>query len=215
MDPARAKRFAKELIGETVSGWSILECINWGKSAVVFKAQKDTQLAAVKFFDPELVERYGLEVQSQRIDREKSLIGKKHPNLVEIFDGGYWKEKELFYIVMEFLPWKNLAEVLTDVPIGRERPLIAQIASATRFLEGLDVCHRDIKPENIAVSPDFQTAKLLDLGVIKPQGSKPITDEIAKNFIGTVKYSPPEFLLREEENNLEGWRAVTFYHVVG
>lgn len=213
MDAARAKRFAKELNGETVAGWKIQECINWGKSAVVFKGQKESQVAAIKFFDPELVDRYSVEVQEQRIEREKSLIGKKHPNLVEIFDGGYWKGKGLFYVVMEFLPWKNLAEVLADVPIGRERSLIAQVASAARFLEGLDISHRDIKPENIGISPDFQTAKLLDLGVIKPQGSKPITDEMAKNFVGTIKYSPPEFLLREEENTPEGWRAVTFYQL--
>jgi serine/threonine protein kinase len=214
MDKARAKTMAKLLAGQVVNEWVIGEYINCGKSAVVFKASKDTHTAAIKIFDPELDDRYGAEVQNKRIEREMSLIGKKHPYLVEIFDGGYSANLKLHFIVMELLDWKNLAEVLPDVPLGEERLIISQIASAARYLEELEICHRDIKPENIAVSRDFRHAKLLDLGVIKPHGAKPLTDATqAKIFIGTLKYSPPEFLLREEKQDKDGWRAITFYQL--
>jgi serine/threonine protein kinase len=214
MDKVRAKRFEKELVGQTVSGWNILSFINFGKSALVFKAQRADRTAAIKFFDPEIIEKYGAEIQIQRIEREKSLIGKKHPNLVEIFDGGHWQERDLYYVVMEYLPWKNLAEVLSDVPVGQERSIISQVAAAARFLEGLSLCHRDIKPENIAISVDFREVKLLDFGVLRPHGTKTITDGTqGKIFIGTLKYSPPEFLLREEQDTPEGWRAITFYQL--
>jgi len=216
MDKARAKRFEKELVGKQVSGWSIQEYVNCGKSAVVFKAQKGKLLAAIKFFEPEIVEKHGAEIQVQRIEREKSLTGKVHPNLVEIFDGGHWKEEDLYYVVMEYLPWKNLAEVLDKIPAGSERQIIAQVASAARFLEGLAICHRDIKPENIGISGDFRQVKLFDLGVIRLYGTKPITDGThGKIFIGTLKYSPPEFLLREERDTQEGWRAISFYQLGG
>jgi serine/threonine protein kinase len=216
MDKTRAKRFAKELEGQSCCGWVLQDYINCGKSAIVLRARKGEQVAAIKIFDPELVERHGAEVQLQRIEREKSLIGKSHPNLIQILDGGFWEERGLYFVVMEFLPWKNLAEVLTIVPLGREREIIAQVASAAHFLEGLGICHRDIKPENVAISPDFQKAKLLDLGVIKPQGTKPITDGThAKVFVGTLKYSPPEFLLRKEADTPDGWRAITFYQLGG
>jgi serine/threonine protein kinase len=205
---------AKELEGKVASGWTIGKYINCGKSAAVLEASRDGQLAAIKVFDRELIARYGAEVQKRRIEREKSLIGKSHPNLIQIFDGGHWRDQDLYYVAMEFLPWKNLAEVLSDVPVGRERDIISQVASAARFLEGLEICHRDIKPENVAISVDFRSVKLLDLGVIKPQGSKPITDAShAKIFVGTLKYSPPEFLLREEQQTPEGWRAITFYQL--
>lgn len=216
MDKVRAKRLAGELKGQTCSGWVLQDYINCGKSAIVLKATRDNQVAAIKIFDPELVERCGVDVELERIDREKSLIGKAHLNLIQILDGGSWKERGLLFIVMEFLPWKNLADVLTEVPVGHERVIIAQVASAARFLESLGICHRDIKPENIGISPDFRHAKLLDLGVIKPQGMKPLTDGThTKMFVGTSKYAPPEFLLRKEPDTPEGWRAVTFYQLGG
>jgi eukaryotic-like serine/threonine-protein kinase len=216
MNKSRAKRFEKDLVGKQVSGWSIQEYINHGKSAAVFKGQKAGQLCAIKLFDPEIIEKQAAEIQFQRIQRELSLVGKVHPNLVEILDGGYWTEQELYYVVMEYLPWKNLAEVLITVPVGSEREIISQVASAARFLEELGICHRDIKPENIGISPDFRRAKLLDLGVIRPHGSKSFSDgPHSKMFVGTLKYSPPEFLLREELDTPEGWRAITFYQLGG
>lgn len=219
MDKARAKRFERELVGQSVNGWTVQEYINCGKSAVVFKAQNGARLGAIKFFDPEIIDKQGAEIQLQRIEREKSLIGKKHLNLIEIFDGGHWTGSDLplgdlYYVVMEYLPWKNLAEALATVPVGAERKIIRQIASAARFLESLQLCHRDIKPENIGISDDFKTVKLLDLGVIRPHGTKAITDGTkGRVFIGTLKYSPPEFLLREEKDTKEGWRAITFYQL--
>ena len=206
----------KQLIGQSVSGWTIQAFINCGKSAAVFKAQKADRFVAIKLFDAEIIEKYGAEIQAERIEREKSLIGKTHPNLIEILDGGYWSEQKMFFVVMEFLPWKNLAEVLADVPVGLERRIISQVASAARYLEGLEICHRDIKPENIAISVDFQQAKLLDLGVIWVQGTKPLTDGTGgRIFIGTLKYSPPEFLLRQESDTPNAWRAITFYQLGG
>jgi serine/threonine protein kinase len=221
MDKVRAKHFEKALVGQSVEGWQVLEYINSGKSAGVFKAQNGNRLGAVKFFDPEIIEKHGAEIQVQRIEREKALIGKSHPNLVEILGGGHWTGPSLplgdmYFIVMEYLPWKNLAEALGEVPVGAERLLIRQVASAARFLEELQICHRDIKPENIAISHDFKTAKLLDLGVIRPHGTKPITDGTnGKIFIGTLKYSPPEFLLREEQDTQEGWRAIKSKELTG
>ncbi|MDL5054834.1 protein kinase [Oscillatoria laete-virens NRMC-F 0139] len=216
MDKTRAKHFARTLEGKTCSGWEIHDYINCGKSAIVLKAKKDDLAGAIKVFDPELIEKHGAEIQAQRISREKLLIGQSHPNLVQILDGGLWKERDLHFVVMEYLPWKNLADVLLEVPKGVERSLISQVASAAHFLEGLKICHRDIKPENIAVSNDFQKAKLLDLGVIRPHGTKPITDGTGgKIFVGTLKYSPPEFLLRTEIDSPVGWRALTFYQLGG
>ncbi len=219
MDGFRAKRFVDELVGQSVAGWGIQEYINCGKSAIVFKAQNGARAGAIKLFDPEIVEKQGAEIQLQRIERERSLIGKTHPNLVAILDGGHWTGPdlplgEMYFVVMEYLPWKNLAAALADVPVGSERLIIRQVASAARFLEGLGLCHRDIKPENIAISDDFQTVKLLDFGVIRPHGTKPITDGThGKIFIGTLKYSPPEFLLRQEQDAPDGWRAITFYQI--
>jgi hypothetical protein len=54
VDPARAKSMTGELQGQFVGGWEVKEAIGHGKSALVFKAQKADQLAAIKVFDREL-----------------------------------------------------------------------------------------------------------------------------------------------------------------
>lgn len=216
MDKSQAIALARRVKGKVCNGWAIGNYINCGKSAIVLHACKEGIDGAIKIFDPELVERFGAGVQQERINREISLVGKKHPNLVEILDGGIWTrgKKSLYYIVMEYLPWKNLAEALQNIPVGLERQIISQVASAAEFLETLGICHRDIKPENICISDDSKTAKLLDLGVVRIHGAKPLTDGThGKVFIGTLKYSPPEYLLRKEKDTLEGWRAITFYQL--
>jgi serine/threonine protein kinase len=142
-----------------------------------------------------------------------SLRGLHHPHLVEIIDGGECEQSGLIYVVMELIEAPNLATVLSDVPRDRIWPMMAQLATAARFLEEHQLVHRDIKPDNIAISQDFATCKLLDLGVIRPVGTAELTDETQRYFLGTLRYSPPEFLLRNEEDTPEGWRAVTFYQM--
>ena len=213
MAPVRAKRMAEELINQRVGHWHILRYINAGKSAAVFEGEKDGQQCALKIFDPELVERFGKATQLGRIKRELSLIGEHHPHLVKIFDGGECAASGYLYVAMEFIDAPNLGSALTLVPREKIASLLHQIASAARFLEEKQLAHRDIKPDNIAVFPDFSQAVLLDLGVLRPFGDPSLTDDNAMIFVGTSRYSSPEFLLRNEKDTPEGWRAITFYQL--
>jgi len=216
VDKVVAARMEKELTGRQLGGWMLGECIGHGKSALVFRASKGPVLGAVKVFDRELVERFGKDAQRARVEREKSLVGKRHPNLIEILDAGDDPSLDLFFVVMALFPAKHLAEVLSSIPHDRVHDLIAQVAAAAQFLEELNLAHRDIKPENIGVTSDFSTAVLLDLGVLRPMGFSTITDQQGqRTFVGTLQYSPPELLHREEQDSAEGWRAVSFYQLGG
>lgn len=209
MDSTQAKLFTTELVGKTIGGWLIDGPLGYGKSAIVLSASRGTDVGAIKVFHPELVERHGKKVQLERINREKTLIGLSHPNLVRILDGGECPDTGHLFVVMEKLPYKNLQQLINALPSDKIPNVISNIASAARFLEDHDLVHRDIKPENIAISDDFSKAILLDFGVIRPLGDSSITDQDQRPFIGTLRYSSPEFLLREEKN----WRAVTFYQL--
>ena len=213
MDPTVAKRMAKELIGQTIDGWLIKEHRGDGKSALVFEAEKDGGSYAVKVFDPDLIQRYGKKAQLERIRRECSLIGKHHPNLVRIYGGGECTDTGHLYVAMELVESQNLADCLDQIPHDNVAHIIQQVAAAARFLEELGLVHRDIKPENISISTDYQKATLLDLGVLRPFGNSELTDDDARPFIGTLRYSSPEFLTRTEEDTIEGWRAVTYYQL--
>jgi serine/threonine protein kinase len=220
MDNSSEKRLVAELLGKRVGGWQLLERLGAGKSAVVFTAIRDGREGALKIFDPDLVQRSGREKQLKRIERELSLRTSLHPNLVSVLDGGECAETHHLFIVMEKIDAPNLASVLNDVPRDAIRSIIAQVASAAKFLESLStpIAHRDIKPDNVAISRDFKKATLLDLGVILPidfsdSTSSPSSDEERRFFVGTLRYGPPEFLLRQEEYSVEGWRAITFYQL--
>jgi serine/threonine protein kinase len=213
MDSVRAERMSRELIGRRIGGWEVQRLVNAGKSAVVFAASKDRQHSALKIFDPELVERFGREIQLARINRERNLIGERHPHLVQILDGGECSATQHLFVAMEYIDAPNLGASLTLVPRDKISTIIHQVASAARFLEEKNLAHRDIKPENIAILPDFSRAVLLDLGVLRPIGDSDLTDDDAKVFIGTLRYSSPEFLTRSERDTVEGWRALTFYQL--
>lgn len=213
MDHVRAARMAEELKGVHIGGWLVREYKGAGKSAVVFEGEKDGLRSALKVFDPELVQKYRKNTQQGRIKRELRVKGDEHPNLVQIFDGGECSDTGHLYVAMEFIDAPNLEDCLSLVPREKIRPIIQQIASAAHFLETRGLIHRDIKPANIVILPDFSRAVLLDLGVLRPVGDPNLTDEDAKCFVGTLRYSSPEFLFREEIDTEEGWRAVTFYQL--
>ncbi len=214
MDDKKANRIFRKLKGKRVGDWLVQDYIGHGKSAVLFLARSGGSRAAIKVFDPDLIESYGPEQQLKRIDRERELIGKKHKHLVRIFDGGFCPRTKSYYVVMERIRGPVLSTCLAKVPRAKIWSLISQLASAARFLEQLKLAHRDIKPANIAITEHFSRSTLLDLGVIRPVGVENITDrDRNRPFVGTLRYSPPEFLLREEADTLEGWRAVTFYQL--
>lgn len=213
MDSGQASLFRDSLQETSIGGWHVSGFYGNGKSAVVLPAVRGIEEGAIKVFHPELIERYGKDAQLQRIRRESSLVGASHPHLVRILDGGECAVTGHLYVVMERIPQRNLHQALADIPMDAVPKLMAQVASAARFLEDRGLAHRDIKPENIAVSDDFSHATLLDLGVLRPIGFSDLTDVSQRSFIGTLRYSSPEFLLRQEEDTIEGWRAVTFYQL--
>lgn len=205
------------LIGQTVGDWKLISFVNAGKSAAVFRGVKDSQIAAVKIFDPALVEEFGRDSQLNRISRELTLRGHDHPHLVKIFDGGECKATGHLYIVMEFIEAPDLASVIGRVPRDRIRPIIAQVADAARYLlEERDIVHRDIKPDNIAITEDFSKAILLDLGVMRPLDVSKLAESSGgqrQNFLGTMRYGPPEYIFRQEKDDRDGYRAITFYQL--
>jgi serine/threonine protein kinase len=216
MDRVKAQIWEERLKGTKIGNWEILSLIDNGKSAAVFRATDGSTTVALKLFDDEIIKRFGDTTQLGRIERELSLIGEEHPNMVRILDGGHDKTTGNHFIVMNFLEGPNLKSCLEKIPPEAVPSLIQQLASAAQFLEDRQLCHRDIKPENILLLNDYTHLVLLDFGVLRPIGKPGLTDDDGiQPFIGTLQYASPEFLLRREEDTLEGWRALTFYQIGG
>ncbi len=214
MDSAKAREWEDRFRGKKLESWTIEKLIDHGKSAAVFRASGETGLVALKIFDDEIIQRYGDATQLGRINRELSLVGKHHSNMVRILGGGVDAESKNHFIVMEFLNGPSLNKCLASIPEANIPSLIEQLVSACEFLESMNLAHRDIKPANIIILENFSKLVLLDFGVLKPIGEAGVTDVDGQRlFVGTLQYSSPEFLLRDEANDVGGWRALSIYQV--
>lgn len=205
----------RNLVGHEVQGWALWEILGTGADGIVYMGERAGTQVAVKIFFPEQLQKYGFEQQQQRLELQLQLKGKKHhPNLVYIHDGGFDNDLQTLYLIMEYVPGRSLDKVLDKLPTAAIAPLIHQLAEAARFLEEKDLFHRDIKPANIVISDDYKLLTLLDLGVVIRPPEK-IEDRLSGfDFVASVRYSPREFVFRDElGNDANAWRAVTFYQI--
>lgn len=88
-----------------------------------------------------------------------------HQNLVTVHDVGI--EEEHSFLVMEYVPGRDLASHLADGLLAPERVagLAIQLAQALDFAHDHDLTHGDLKPTNVLVTPGWEV-KLTDLGVV-------------------------------------------------
>ncbi len=214
MDAARAQRIFSDLQGVSVGGWIVSRYIGHGGSAVVLEGRRGGVVSALKLIDPELVERFGKERQIARIRREGELIAHDNPYLVKIYDANVCLETDYLYVAMELLETPTLTDLIPDFPRDKILPILEQVAHAAKYLEAKNFAHRDIKPDNVSITADYKTAKLLDLGIIRPvliENTGNVTEDA---FIGTTRYSSPEYLTREGDGDSPcRWRSLTFYQL--
>jgi len=122
-----------------------------------------------------------------------------HPNIVTIYS--VERERDLEFIVMEYVEGKSLLQRLEDGPLDLEEilELGAQIADALGAAHEIGLLHRDIKPGNIALTHRGQP-KILDFGLAKRMvgfgdaGPGTTLDETSSlNVVkGTIPYMSPE-----------------------
>ncbi|GAA0872181.1 hypothetical protein GCM10009117_13280 [Gangjinia marincola] len=217
MDRTKSLQLEKEIKGTELNGYKVISLINNGKSAAVFRATKDGKDFALKVFDNYLVERFGHEIQTKRIQQEIDLKNHTIPNLIKIFEGGNtdFDNQTYYYLVMEFILGVNLKDYILKKDYSFEfikNVLLKLVTTTSKLLEEKNIAHRDIKPENIMVSNSGEII-LMDLGVLKLVGAKSFSDEEEKSFVGTLRYAAPEFLLRTEEDSILGWKSLNIYQI--
>lgn len=104
-------------------------------------------------------------------EREAILLnGLRHAALPVVFD--HFAEADGQFLVMQFIPGKDLAEMLTaqggPFPLGQVAKWADQLLDALEYLHGRTppIIHRDIKPQNVKLTPE-DSIVLLDFGLAK------------------------------------------------
>jgi serine/threonine-protein kinase len=219
MNNIEAKKYNDIFIGKEINNYKIEKAIGFGKSAIVFQGNSQQgKHVAIKIFDLDLVSKFGYDVQLARLKRELSLINHNIPNMVNILGGGVVKEAKLdyFYIIMEMLHGINLKQLVENRGAQCEafvKRIFKDLFITTESLLKRKIVHRDVKPANILIDEGGKIT-LMDLGVMKYLGEPSLTDSgIYKPFIATLRYAPPELLLRKEGTSIRAWRAINLYQI--
>lgn len=214
IDTDKSVQIAEEWCQSRDNGWTLGDQLGAGGTAPVFEINSPDGQRALKIYDRDFSvgERGGIELK--RIEQQIALGGHKCPSLVQIYDGGVFRDR--LFLLMSRAPGKELEKCLQFVPRQSIRKIVSQVAEACLFLKSANLCHRDIKAANIFISDDFCQATLLDVSVIRnihdPVGVG--TDHDGQlPVLATARYSPPEYLFRLLEPGPELWHALNIYQL--
>ncbi|GAB4559132.1 MAG: TOMM system kinase/cyclase fusion protein [Haliangiales bacterium] len=187
--------------------YAIQRVLSTGGYGVVYEAE---QLATGQKVAVKCLRRLGSVSDDgrrlKRFEREVRLCATlHHPNIVRLIDSGrvVGHAGEELYAVFEFVPGRNLAEVLATerqlkpVEAGR---LMGQVLDALSCAHDVGIVHRDLKPANIMVVPTGarRNATVLDFGIGGFTRDAARMDEqtltATQERVGTPAYSAPEQL---------------------
>lgn len=183
----------------------LLERINVGGMAEVFKAKTFgvegfERVLAIKRILPNMADDD--EFINMFVDEARIAVQLSHANIVQIYELGKFHNQ--YYIAMEYVPGKDLRQILDYFRKKKETlpiPVAAYLTS--RICEGLDyahrrkdpggkplnLIHRDVSPQNILVGWEG-AVKITDFGIAKAE------DRASKTQAGVLKgkfgYMSPE-----------------------
>ncbi len=194
----------RNLTGQVVKGYELLELVGAGGFGEVYRAQQPLlkRDVAVKVIlpkyanDPDFVRRF--EAEAQLVAHLESL------HIVPLYD--YWRDPEGAFLVMRWMRGGSLQAFLKQGhwPIADVPRVVDQIASALATAHRANVVHRDVKPANILLDEEHN-AYLADFGIAKELGK--ITDhatnigrqeEATEGFIGSPDYISPEQIRQQD-----------------
>jgi serine/threonine protein kinase len=183
--------------------YRIIRQLGRGGMGTVFEAideriNRSVVLKRASFTTPDRVKDF---------EREAQLLGNlRHPALPQVSD--HFVEDGGQYLVMDFVPGNDLAELLAL--LGRPFPLPDVLRWADELLKVLEylhrysppILHRDIKPANLKLTKDGEIF-LLDFGLAKgTAGQMPTIGQALKSIAGyTPNYAPLEQILRADNES--------------
>ncbi|HTN54299.1 MAG TPA: serine/threonine-protein kinase [Anaeromyxobacter sp.] len=141
-----------------------------------------------------------------RFRSEAQIVSRlSHPHTIAVFDFGEIEELGGFYLAMEYVPGKDLAQVLREegrFSEARAAEIGQQILGSLAEAHEAGVVHRDMKPANVMLMqarPGEDFAKVLDFGIAKlrDEGAAASTTS-AGAIVGTPNYLAPEQARGEE-----------------
>ena len=188
------------LVGQTLGRYKIISLLGEGGMGAVFKGRDETlkRDVAIKVMSAQLARQTNF--QERFLQEARTVARLSHPNIVQVYDFG--QDQNQLYIVMEFVPGKNLQQYLQDlrgdekwVDLSEAVSIVRQVLLALDYGHRHGVLHRDLKPDNIILKEEPTEGLpyrpvITDLGLAKLAGGDVETQ--VGTAMGTPAYMSPE-----------------------
>ena len=188
----------REIPGQRIGPYKLLEAIGEGGAGVVFMAEQETPIrrrVALK------VLKAGMDSKRiiARFEAERQAIARmEHANIARLFDAGS-TDFGRPYFVMELVRGIPITEFCNEhcLTTARRLRLFMDVCLAVQHAHQKGIIHRDLKPSNILVTlqDGAPIAKVIDFGIAKAIEGK-LTDKTYftefRQMIGTPAYMSPE-----------------------
>jgi serine/threonine protein kinase len=179
---------------DRIGAYRLVRRLGGGGMGEVFLGERDDGLfehkVAVKMIRSE---RVTPELAARFHEERRILARLRHPNIVQLYDGGADPSGHAF-MIMEYLP----GDTIIQHAAGHDLALYALIELFLDVCAAVDCAHRnfivhaDIKPANIIVTPDAGP-KLIDFGIARPISLSDLQpDRVPLQEPMTRAYAPPE-----------------------
>ena len=157
-------------VPSSVCGYELSGKIGNGAFSEVYLAKKPNpnNNNEINYYACKIIPRTRLENQTTSARFEVEIRVNQqlhHPGIVEMYD--LYKDKENYYIIMEFCPNGELFQHIINQKRLSEieaKPIFRQILETIKYIHSMGVSHRDLKPENLLLD-QFGRAKLSDFGL--------------------------------------------------
>lgn len=213
--------FDKNLAGETIGEYAIMERLGRGGMGVVYRALKLGEVVplvvAIKYptldLSDEALARFRREMEILSLVSDPHLAGIKEAGIHDI-DG-----ERRPYFTMEFIFSATLQDVLKrlkqdgqKLPLSAAIHILNEMFFALRYLHDtaskdqkpLRIVHRDVTPDNILIRRPTPAVVLTDFGV-----ASAVTDRSkSPSLVGKTRYMAPETIdLEEQTTKVDIWSA--------
>ena len=180
----------------TSDRFTLNKVVGAGGFGKVFEGHFNEERVAVKILHIRKEENM---IMSKSLKAELNISGLQHPNVVRIISSFCEPELNRYVIVMEFVSYMNLQQIIDDLDnnslsYSDRLRYSLHISSALAFVHDNNIIHLDVKPANILVCGDG-LCKLCDFGCSLNLNKS--DDSEFSNYAhlgGTMKYKAPELL---------------------
>lgn len=200
------------LIGASVAGYTIKECIARGGMGTVYLAGQKSPRRDVAL--KVLLAGFWTRSAAKRFEAESHILGYlRHPNIAQVYEAGTHRLETgatIHYFAMEYVPdARPITKYADEHSLTQQSrlELFLQLCDAVTYGHQKGVIHRDLKPANILVGSEGPSGGAFGTRPLEPSVPRPLLKVIDFGIARTVDSDIAATTMHTEAGQLLGTLA--------